>query len=60
MRERGSSFQQEFRDFAVQGSAVDLATGAINGPAFGTIVSSFVDDRLMSSPKSTSPVRCLE
>jgi len=46
MRERGSSFQQEFLEFAVKGNAVDLAQGAIVGPAFGAIVSSSVDDRL--------------
>jgi large-conductance mechanosensitive channel len=60
MRERGSSFQQEFRDFAVKGCAVDLSQGAIVGPAFDVIVSSFVDALSLSSPKSTSPVRCLE
>lgn len=38
---------QEFREFAVKGNAIDLAVGVIVGGAFGTIVSSLVDDILM-------------
>ncbi len=37
----------EFRDFALKGSVVDLAVGAIIGAAFGRIVSSLVDNVLM-------------
>jgi len=38
---------KEFRDFAMRGSVVDLAVGVIIGAAFGTIVSSLVDDLFM-------------
>jgi large conductance mechanosensitive channel len=38
---------KEFREFALKGSVVDLAVGVIIGAAFGTIVSSLVDDIIM-------------
>ncbi|MCA1819145.1 MAG: large conductance mechanosensitive channel protein MscL [Thermoplasmatota archaeon] len=38
---------QEFREFAVKGSVVDLAVGVIIGAAFGAIVKSLVDDIIM-------------
>lgn len=38
---------KEFRDFAMRGNVVDLAVGVIIGAAFGTIVSSLVDDIIM-------------
>jgi large conductance mechanosensitive channel len=38
---------QDFRDFAMKGNVVDLAVGVIIGAAFGTIVSSLVDDMIM-------------
>jgi large conductance mechanosensitive channel len=38
---------REFRDFAMKGNVVDLAVGVIIGAAFGTIVSSLVDDVIM-------------
>ena len=38
---------KEFREFALKGSVVDLAVGVIIGAAFGTIVSSLVDDMIM-------------
>ena len=38
---------QEFKEFAVKGNVVDLAVGIIIGGAFGTIVSSLVDDVIM-------------
>ncbi|MCF1741423.1 large conductance mechanosensitive channel protein MscL [Paradevosia shaoguanensis] len=38
---------KEFRDFAIKGNAIDLAIGVIIGAAFGTIVSSIVDDIFM-------------
>ena len=37
----------EFKKFAVQGNAIDLAVGVIIGAAFGRIVASLVDDVLM-------------
>lgn len=41
------SMLKEFRDFAMRGNVVDLAVGVIIGAAFGTIVSSLVDDVIM-------------
>jgi large conductance mechanosensitive channel len=38
---------KEFREFALKGNAVDLAIGVIIGAAFGTIVTSLVNDILM-------------
>lgn len=38
---------QEFKKFAVQGNALDLAVGIIIGGAFGKIVSSLVEDIIM-------------
>lgn len=38
---------QEFREFALRGSVVDLAIGVVIGAAFGKIVDSFVNDILM-------------
>ena len=35
---------KEFKDFAIKGNVVDLAVAVIIGAAFGTIVSSLVDD----------------
>lgn len=37
-------FIKEFREFALKGNVVDLAIAVIIGAAFGTIVSSLVDD----------------
>jgi large conductance mechanosensitive channel len=37
-------FAKEFREFALKGNVVDLAIGVIIGAAFGTIVSSLVED----------------
>ncbi len=37
----------EFKKFAIQGNALDLAVGVIIGAAFGKIVSSLVDDVIM-------------
>lgn len=37
----------EFKDFAMKGSVVDLAVGVVIGGAFGSIVSSLVDDIIM-------------
>ena len=41
------SFVQEFKEFAVKGNMVDMAVGIVIGGAFGTIVSSLVDDIFM-------------
>ena len=38
---------KEFKEFAMKGSLVDMATGIIIGAAFGTVVSSLVEDILM-------------
>lgn len=38
---------KEFRDFAIKGNMIDLAIGVIIGAAFGSIVSSLVDDIFM-------------
>jgi large conductance mechanosensitive channel len=38
---------QEFRDFAIKGSVVDMAVGVVIGGAFGKIVTSFTNDLLM-------------
>ncbi len=38
---------QEFKTFAVKGNMVDMAVGIIIGGAFGTIVTSLVNDILM-------------
>lgn len=41
------SMLSEFREFALKGNVVDLAVGVVIGAAFGTIVSSLVDDLIM-------------
>ena len=38
---------QEFKEFAVQGNAIDLAVGVVIGAAFGKIISSIVDNLIM-------------
>jgi large conductance mechanosensitive channel len=38
---------KEFKEFAMRGSVLDMAVGIIIGVAFGTIVTSFVEDILM-------------
>lgn len=37
----------EFRKFIVRGNVIDLAVGIVIGAAFGTVVTSFVNDILM-------------
>lgn len=39
---------QEFREFAIKGNVIDLAVGVIIGGAFGKIVTSLVNDIIMS------------
>jgi large conductance mechanosensitive channel len=41
------SIVKEFKEFAVKGNVVDMATGIIIGAAFGKIVSSVVNDVIM-------------
>lgn len=41
------SLLKQFRDFAMKGNVVDLATGVIIGGAFGKIVTSVVGDVIM-------------
>ena len=43
----GGRMLQDFREFALRGSMLDMAVGIIIGAAFGRIVSSFVTDILM-------------
>jgi large conductance mechanosensitive channel len=38
---------QEFKEFAVKGSVIDLAVGIVIGAAFGKIVNSLVNDVIM-------------
>lgn len=38
---------KEFKEFALRGNVVDMAVGIVIGGAFGTIVSSLVNDVLM-------------
>ncbi len=38
---------KEFREFAIKGNAIDLAVGLIIGAAFGTIVTTLVEQILM-------------
>jgi large conductance mechanosensitive channel len=46
-RSRGRSFLDDFREFALKGNVVDLAVAVIIGGAFGTIITSLVEDILM-------------
>lgn len=38
---------KEFKEFALKGNMLDMATGIIIGAAFGTVVNSLVNDVLM-------------
>lgn len=38
---------KEFKEFAIKGNVLDMAVGIIIGAAFGTVVSSFVNDIMM-------------
>ena len=44
---KGKKTIDEFKDFISRGNVIDLAVGVIIGGAFGTIVSSLVDNILM-------------
>ena len=41
------NFMKEFKAFALKGNVMDMAVGVIIGGAFGTIVSSLVNDIIM-------------
>jgi large conductance mechanosensitive channel len=43
----GEPVFKEFREFAVKGNVLDMAVGVVIGLAFGTIVSSLVNDIIM-------------
>lgn len=38
---------KEFKEFAMQGNLVDMATGLVIGAAFGTVIQSLVNDIIM-------------
>ena len=40
-------FLKEFKTFALKGNVIDMAVGIISGGAFGTIVTSLVNDIIM-------------
>jgi len=46
-RPGGPKLLQDFKEFALRGSVLDMAIGIIMGVAFGRIVTSFVEDILM-------------
>jgi len=41
------SLFSEFRDFAIKGNMIDIAVGIIMGAAFGTVITSLVNDVIM-------------
>ncbi len=41
------SFIKEFKEFAIKGDAVEMAVGLVIGAAFGSIVTSLVNDIIM-------------
>lgn len=41
------SMLKEFKEFAIKGNMVDMAVGIIIGGAFGTVITSLVDDVVM-------------
>jgi len=45
--DKAKGFVNEFKSFIKRGNVIDLAVGVIIGGAFGTIISSLVDDILM-------------
>jgi large conductance mechanosensitive channel len=46
-REGSLNMLKEFKEFVMRGNVVDMAVGVIIGAAFGTIVSSLVNDVIM-------------
>jgi large conductance mechanosensitive channel len=47
VKTRGTKFWDEFREFAMRGSVIDLAVGVIIGTAFSSITTSLVKDIIM-------------
>ncbi len=47
VKEKGKQGLSEFKKFISKGNVIDMAVGVIIGGAFGSIVSSLVDDILM-------------
>lgn len=47
MSDDKKSVLKEFKTFAMRGNVIDLAVGVVIGTAFGTIVSSLVNDVIM-------------
>jgi large conductance mechanosensitive channel len=47
MANKATSLWTEFKSFAFKGNMLDLAVGVIIGAAFGTVISSLVNDILM-------------
>ena len=47
MKEKVSTFWEEFKAFAIKGNAMALAVGTIIGAAFSTITKSLTDDIIM-------------
>lgn len=47
MKEKGKTFINEFKDFAMKGNVIDLAVGVIIGGSFNKIVSSLVEHVIM-------------
>jgi len=45
--EEGQAMLKEFKEFAMRGNVIDMAVGIIIGAAFGTIISSLVQDVIM-------------
>jgi large conductance mechanosensitive channel len=44
---KATTFAQEFKEFALKGSVIDLAVGIIIGTAFNAVVNSLVTDVIM-------------
>ena len=42
---------KDFKEFAMRGNVLDLAVGIIIGAAFGKIVSSFVNESVLTNSK---------
>src|SRR5690606_30884810 len=46
-KEKVTGFWEEFSDFAIKGSVIDLAVGIIIGASFNKVVQSLVNDMIM-------------
>ncbi|MBB5182851.1 large-conductance mechanosensitive channel protein MscL [Catenisphaera adipataccumulans] len=47
MADKGKNTLEEFKEFIARGNVIDMAVGVIMGSAFGSIVTSLVNDLLM-------------